>query len=35
MVLTSDWYFERSSGHPGYRNIVTGEWRYAWEFDND
>ena len=29
--LTPDWVFERSSGYDGYRNMYTGEWRYAKE----
>ena len=31
-VLTTDWVPERSSGYDGYRNTVTGDWRYAEEF---
>ncbi len=27
------WRFERSSGYAGYRNLVTGEWVYAEDFE--
>lgn len=30
--MESDWAFEYSSGHAGYRNKKTGEWLYIQEF---
>lgn len=30
--MESDWTFEYSSGHAGYRNKKTGEWLYIQEF---